>query len=797
MIDRDQLVRHIEALREGLPEELLTPLWSKRGGSHYVRHAEAAVGLAAGDFYVGVGLITAPTAKRIGRDRRPQANDIAGLPGLWLDLDVKGSPKGNDGVKATGAESVQAAMDAAHLIADPTLMILSGGGVHAWWLFDEPLIFGSNEEREQARIVVARWQQAHRLAAGIAIDSTHDLPRLMRLAGTRNHKGGNGGAPVTFAPEHDGPRHSYQALAELVADVQVKAPSNYTALVQLNGQVPPERVAELVEGMSDSVGGFAATWRRQPDRFDGDDSRYDMAIGSHALRAGLSDSEAVALMQAHRVKHNPGDPKLRDNRYFALTLSKLHASGRTTAGSTREAVEEPLRTDAGNARRLVAAHGRDLRFVPGIGWHTWDERRWRRDLDGEAMRRAKATVEAMRFEAANLAGDTTELFKHAVRSEGRFRLEAMVKLAESELPLIADTDDLDADPLLLNVRNGTLDLRTGELRAHSRNDLLTKLAGCDYDPNAACPRFEAFLAEVLDGDAELIAYVRRWAGYSLSGEVSAQRFPILHGFGLNGKTTLIETLCDVLGDYGQSADPTTFTTAASNRAARSDLARLRGARLVTAVEMPPDAQLNEALVKQLTGGDRVTARFLYRDEFDFRPQCKIWLAVNHLPAIQSDGRAMWRRVCVIPFSVEIARPNEGLRQELLNELPGILAWAVQGCLEWQRIGLGSCRAVEIATSSYAHRQDQIGAFVEDVCTVDPGARVEATALWSAYRAWCEALGTTLRARSSKELSERLSARGIGSPLKSNGKRFRVGLTLREDADSPAGTHRDDHAESPL
>jgi putative DNA primase/helicase len=210
-----EAVRHISELRAGLPDELLTPLWckrEKRSQSRYFANPVAAAGHAVhesgdADVYVGFGFVTRDAIQSIGKYRRPSANDVAGLPGLWLDLDVEGTPAGRGGVKNTGAPSLEAAIEAAHMIVEPTLLILSGGGVHAWWLFDEPLIFASKGEREHAQLVPARWQEKHCQQADFPIDAAHDLARVMRVAGTRNHKGGEKGEPVCFEPGHDGPRH--------------------------------------------------------------------------------------------------------------------------------------------------------------------------------------------------------------------------------------------------------------------------------------------------------------------------------------------------------------------------------------------------------------------------------------------------------------------------------------------------------------------------------------------------------------------------------------------------------------
>ncbi|MGI8597500.1 MAG: DNA primase family protein, partial [Thermoleophilaceae bacterium] len=289
-----------------------------------------------------------------------------------------------------------------------------------------------------------------------------------------------------------------------------------------------------------------------------------------------------------------------------------------------------MRTDYGNAERLVSAHGGDLRYAHGLGWLAWDGRRWRRDLDGEVERRAKATVRALYREAGSLEdeGERKALASWARKSEAAPRIAAAIALARTESAVVVGPGALDGAPLLLNVVNGTLDLRTGELREHRREDLLTKLAPVAWVPGSRDPAWERFLEHTTGGDAELAAFLQRAAGYTLTGDTGEEVLFFAHGPTATGKSTLLEALGATLGEYAVTADFDTFLARRGDPGVRTDIARLAGARLVASLEVEDGKHLAEGLLKQLTGGDTVTARFLYSDAFEFAPAFKLWLAAN-------------------------------------------------------------------------------------------------------------------------------------------------------------------------
>jgi putative DNA primase/helicase len=404
---------------------------------------------------------------------------------------------------------------------------------------------------------------------------------------------------------------------------------------------------------------------------------------------------------------------------------------------------EPRRlTAVGNSQRFVDQQHMDLRYVHvWRRWLWWNGRCFQADKTGEVLRRAKEVVAGIYGEAA--AEENPDRRKAiaawAARSESEGQLREMLHLAACEMHVLPE--QLDADPWRLTVENGTVNLRTGVRTPHSRNDLSTKLAPVAYDDGAQCPTWIRFLERILGGDQELIAYLQRAIGYSLTGETSEQVLFFLYGTGSNGKTTLLELLRDLLGEYAQQADFSTFLERRSE-GPRNDIARLQGARLVAAIEAGEGHRLAEGLVKQLTGGDTVAARFLYAEHFEFRPQFKVWLAANHKPVIKGTDHAIWRRIRLIPFTVTIPedKRDRDLPAKLRAELPGILRWAVEGCLAWQRQGLGTPPAVREATESYREDMDDLGAFLSERCLQGPGERIGATALFEAYRSWAAAGG---------------------------------------------------------
>jgi putative DNA primase/helicase len=435
-------------------------------------------------------------------------------------------------------------------------------------------------------------------------------------------------------------------------------------------------------------------------------------------------------------------------------------------------------TDVGNAERLIARRGEDLRWYDdGKKWYVWDGLRWRRDELLQVERWAKEVIRAIPEVEGMTTDDGESLFAYSRKCESNDKIKSMLARARAEEGVPVRVDGFDADHFLLNCSNGTLDLRTGELRPHSRDDLITKLCPIAYDPDAKAERWERFLDEIFNGDRSLIDFIWQAVGYSLTGDISAQCIFVLYGAGSNGKSVLINIVRDLLGEYGEHAAIETFMTRQQS-GIPNDLARLRGSRIVTATETNEGHRLNESLIKQVTGGEPITARFLREEFFTYQPQFKLWFSVNCKPTITGTDYGLWRRVRLIPFEVRFPegdpRRDDRLPEKLEAELPGILAWAVRGCHDWLENGFRIPQAVRLATEEYQRESDVVGLFISDCCVVKPEATVRAGELYKAYVSWAEEQG--MRPISSTLFGKRLSAKGFQADHDFCGK-IRVGIGL--------------------
>lgn len=439
-------------------------------------------------------------------------------------------------------------------------------------------------------------------------------------------------------------------------------------------------------------------------------------------------------------------------------------------------------TDAGNAERFATENGASVRFVHGgwDRWLIWDGSRWAPDDRREVYRRAITNARRIHQDAAveDISADEARtIAKHAGLSERRERIEATLALARTLSPLAIVPEDLDSDPDLLVLPNGVLNTRTGRLERHDRARLVTKLAPVAYDEKAPATRWEAFLARIFP-DPEVRAYLRRAAGYSLTGNVSEHVLFFCFGTGANGKSTFLEVFRELLGEgeYAKAAAPDLLLAKKNDRHA-VEVADLRGARFVTTVEVGEGRAWDESRVKWLTGGDAISARYMYGNPFTFTPTHKFWIAGNHKPRVTGMDHGFWRRVHFIPFTVTIPKEEQDgdLRSKLRAELPGILRWAVEGCLEWRRDGLRPPAAVVAATQEYRSGEDVIGAFLEERTV--RGDRVAQPALYAAYREWADRNGE--RSMTARAFGEAMEERGY-ERARSNGRTWILGVGLRQE-----------------
>jgi putative DNA primase/helicase len=432
-----------------------------------------------------------------------------------------------------------------------------------------------------------------------------------------------------------------------------------------------------------------------------------------------------------------------------------HCAGRSdqdfmlAIGFEKQSIEEQdgaplMRTDMGNATRLVQRHGKNLRYIHEFKkWVVFHTVRWLFDEDGAVMRMAKDTARSIFAEAAKAKNpeEQKQLAAWAAASQSLAKASAMIELAKSEPGVPIASCQLDRDPFLLGVQNGVVDLRTGQSRQAQRDDYITKMAHVDYIQGATCPTWEKFLSRIFSEKTALIDYMQRALGYSLTGDTGEQVIFLPHGGGANGKSTLLDTIRTIMGDYATTSSTDLLMTKQAG-AATNDVARLRGARLVATIETEDGRRMAEGLVKQLTGGDMIAARFLFAEFFEFKPQFKIWLAANHKPVIRGDDYAIWRRIHLIPFTVTIPpdQRDKSLTARLIAESAGILQWLIRGCLEWRRIGLTPPSEVLAATAEYKTEMDVFGKWIEECCLIAAHATAKGGALYASYKHWIDENG---------------------------------------------------------
>ena len=417
------------------------------------------------------------------------------------------------------------------------------------------------------------------------------------------------------------------------------------------------------------------------------------------------------------------------------------------SNATDETQDPKLYTmdDMGNAARFLDLFGEDFRYnYTDKCFLYWDGRRWASDLDGCAERAADISAEAMKLEAKYYEktgdDDLAKAFsKHIKSSRSNKSKTNLLKEVQHNMPIMPH--QLDKHKMAFNVPNGTLSLKSGELLPAERRFFITKLSPVEYSDNADCPMWLNFLDDIFAGDKELVRYIQKAVGYSMTGDVSEQCVFFLYGTGRNGKSTFLDVLREIFGEYVSNIQPETIMVRnGTGNGINSDIARLKGARMVTTVEPNEGVRINEGLIKQLTGDDTVTARKLYGNEFEFKPEFKLWMATNHKPIIRGTDEGIWRRIHMIPFTVQIPpeKVDRQLKAKLEREYPAILRWAADGCQLWQREGLKQPRAVIDMTREYRREMDVISGFLGDCCEMGEGFCARSSELYGVYASWCEA-----------------------------------------------------------
>lgn len=435
------------------------------------------------------------------------------------------------------------------------------------------------------------------------------------------------------------------------------------------------------------------------------------------------------------------------------------------------------RSDSGNAELFAILYRDSVRFDHKQGrWLVWNDHRWTEDRQEKVrglMKQAARRRHELVFNHSD-SEERTRQIKWALQSESRYAIDAALELAKSEPNVSDDGERWDADPMLIGVANGIVDLATGQFRTATQGDLITKFSPVAFDASAKCPRFKEFLEEIFASDQERIRYIERAVGYTLTGSVQEHCLFACYGSGRNGKSTLLEVLLYIMGDYGVDLP---FTTLETTHYPIGEGANLPGARFAKAVEIREGRRLDEARIKSWTGGDTISVRPLYRNAFSFQPTHKLWLAFNHKPIVADNSPAIWNRIHLIPFERKFEKheADKKLLAALKAESPGILNWAIEGCLAWQREGLQVPTAVELATHEYEQESDPLGAFLAERCELNREFQVPKGELWKAYQSWCS------EPLSQKAFGERMKSRGFaesrtGSTRRWTGLRLRVGDT---------------------
>jgi putative DNA primase/helicase len=437
-------------------------------------------------------------------------------------------------------------------------------------------------------------------------------------------------------------------------------------------------------------------------------------------------------------------------------------------------------TDSTNAARLLREHGRDIRYLPAWKkWLAWNGTYWETDEGGALVHeKGLETVRNIYDDLLKTSDyrERMEIEKFAMISESVRRREAFVKAAQYIKELNIGCDDLDPDPRLLNVRNGTIDVMTGEFREHRQEDMITKVANVDYDPKADCPLWKQFIREIMDYKTDIVNFLQTAAGWALTGDNSEQVMLILFGSGANGKTTFLNTVMHILGDYAIATPTETFMKKSGDQNT-NDIARLRGTRFVATTEAEQGRRLSEPLIKKITGNDQMTARFLYGEYFNFTPTFKIWMATNHKPVIKGTDYGIWRRIRLIPFTtrIEEEKQDKHLEAKLKNEASGILNWLLEGTARWKLETLKAPAAILNATDEYRGEMDVIGNFLKERCIQEKETAIRIRELYKAYSDWCDE--NKEHAVSERFFSMRLKEMGF-EQCRTAEARYWSGLALR-------------------
>jgi putative DNA primase/helicase len=425
-------------------------------------------------------------------------------------------------------------------------------------------------------------------------------------------------------------------------------------------------------------------------------------------------------------------------------------------------------TDLASAKKFIEYMGDDLKFNENLGWYAWDQGFWKSGSALGVQEKAKEVTDALWKESETVSESERETYmKWAKKTQSRSAIENMIHLARSDKKVKVEMNEFDNNPILFNCLNGSVNLDTFELKEHDRNDLMTMKANVSFKSGTKCPKWLAFLDQIMDGDEDMIFFLQRAIGYTLTGHITEQKLFFCYGGGMNGKSVFLTVLQEIFGDYSKTIRANAIMDH-KNDTQLDSLSSIVGRRFIRASEIADTAKLNEALIKDITGGEMIPARLLYKEPFEFRPVGKLWLHGNHKPRISGSDFGIWRRILLIPFEVTIpeAERDQHLVEKLLEEREGIFQWAVIGYHTWQAEGLAPPKRVTDATKEYEKESDTLGEFMSQKIEQNEFAEIRAGDFYRSYQRWCEQNGH--KAWSHTRLGLELKRRGVQKTKKSAG-----------------------------
>ena len=699
---------------------------------------------------------------------RSKAEDITRLSAVWIDIDFKDS----------GIQSADNAHELIELLSDligvgPSAVVHSGNGLQPYWAIDPE----DDYTQELGASLLMRWGAFVRWVAasqGGQLDSVFDLPRIFRAPGSFNHKSEPKPVTVDF-PESWRPvsydelndvliAHGFASVNTALDDYeQVSAHSEWKYVAHdcgfaqtlvsavrpgvsapksrhgwLLGQLVRLNAAHRNGCITEDTAKFVVA--QMAERFD---EFLSMPPRRPKNPGELQAANRWAIARVEAFSDKKLAEELRNHEHKDLASSDATASA-LDAPVNFDATEEDLmgiymssfgaygRTDAANARRLIHYMKGTFKFVPELGWLRWDGSHFVPDREKLIMQTA---IDATQFALA--AGAAGEQLKWAEQSANKDRLQNATIIAGTDPEVLVQAFELDSDANNICTPSGIINLRTGELRpSDKRVDLNTRQTNVSMG-TVPTPLWSKFLSETIE-DEERITYIQELLGAALFGDSRFHVLPVLVGTGANGKSTLLDVVAKILGDYAATM-PENFLLETGSSAHPTEIARLRGVRFAVASETRPDGRFNEARVKMLTGGDMLSARFMNQNFFDFKPTHTLFLAVNHLPEVKSGGDGFWRRLRKLDFRKTV--PPEKRKENLADlmveqEGPGILKWMVEGAVRITEHGMTEPEAVKIATQAYRHEEDHIAKFIDEKVLLSDTASVTKTAVYNSYRDWC-------------------------------------------------------------